>query len=636
MSQKAIRRQTLWLGITASVLALALIALLAGAGLLARQMEQLERQTEREQVLDARAGQLNDVLTAMGDAETGQRGYLLTGKSRYLRPYTDATRRLEHLLQGLDGPPLDDPQDAAHVSQLRWWAGRKLSELAETIRLHDAGRQADALALVQTDVGEGAMERLRSELDVLDRSMRAEQDRLNEQEKEGLERTSQLSVLVVTLLVMSIAVCGMQVALLLRSRAIFERRLARNEAFLTRAGRVAGVGGWEFDLRTDEALWSEQVRTILGVEPTTAPSVEATFGFFVGEARETIRRAVFAARYEGTAFDLELPIVTPAGASCIVRIVGEVEKDAAGVPSQVVGALQDITALVRTREDLERQTATLDTVVEAIPAVVVVLDARLRYRMVNHAFERWRGIDRAQAIGRTVAEVLGQPEFERSAAPLQRALAGETVNYEKEYPDGPARYMSVTYIPMRLADGRVEGLIAVAQDVTRLREEQLRLIDLSERDPLTGLYNRAGFDKCLSDHVANGGAHLLALLYIDLDRFKPVNDVHGHAVGDELLQQFARRLQLLVRGGDAAARVGGDEFAIALVGVADIAGARAVAAKVIEVASAPFNVRDQALHIGASVGVAIDASDEAGLPGLMERADAQLYAAKAAGRSQFA
>ncbi len=177
--------------------------------------------------------------------------------------------------------------------------------------------------------------------------------------------------------------------------------------------------------------------------------------------------------------------------------------------------------------------------------------------------------------------------------------------------------------------------MGIAQDITAQRREQDRLTALSQRDPLTGLLNRAGFEQFLEREAQAGQGASLGLLYIDLDRFKPVNDEHGHAAGDRLLQAVARRLGSLVRPTDAVARLGGDEFAVLLSDIGAVAHCEAVAEKVVAALLAPFDVDGQRLAIGASVGVALGVDAEGDWGALIRRADEALYRAKAAGRGRF-
>lgn len=310
-------------------------------------------------------------------------------------------------------------------------------------------------------------------------------------------------------------------------------------------------------------------------------------------------------------------------------------RDVRGRVARYSGIMRDVSADLAARQNLARQTATLHAVVEAIPAMVGVWGVDTCYRLVNRAFERWRGRKRDEVIGRSIEQVAGPEEYERIRPWVARVLAGETVSYEKEYPGAEVgKHASVTYVPLRLEDGTVDGFIGVAHDITRHSEERTRLLALAERDPLTGLLNRAGFDAWLVRQAEAGDGATTAVLFIDLDRFKPVNDTHGHAVGDEVLILFGGRLQRLVRPTDAVARLGGDEFAIVLTGVTELGHVEAVARKVSDAAAKPFHVGGLRLTVGASVGVALDATGEGGWKGLIARADAMSYRVKAAGRRQ--
>ena len=313
-------------------------------------------------------------------------------------------------------------------------------------------------------------------------------------------------------------------------------------------------------------------------------------------------------------------------------------RDSTGRVERYSSVMRDRSVGVESRRLLLREQAMLHSVTEALPAIVSALDTGLRYRFANSAFERWYGLPSDRILGRLASEVLAPADFERSHAWAQRALAGETVQFERHYPNRPgAPHLSVTYVPVHLEDGTVDGFVGIATDITRHRREQVRLQQLAERDPLTGLLNRAGFEQQLQRSLAAGEGIAMALLYIDLDRFKLVNDQHGHAVGDELLRQFAQRLTLLVRPRDAVARLGGDEFAVLLTSVREARHASTVAVKVLAAAHRPFQAGSLQLQIGASVGVAFAADPALGALGgaeLLARADAQLYVAKGAGRGR--
>jgi diguanylate cyclase (GGDEF)-like protein/PAS domain S-box-containing protein len=299
--------------------------------------------------------------------------------------------------------------------------------------------------------------------------------------------------------------------------------------------------------------------------------------------------------------------------------------------------MRDMSAQVQAREALNRQTAILRSVAEAIPAIVAVVGADQRYRFVNGAFERWIGSTRERIIGRTVREVIGRQDQERSQPWIDRVLAGETVTFEREYlAQGQSHHFAASYVPLWSDSGGTDGFVGVLQDISRHRHEEVRLLNLSQMDPLTGLLNRAGFEYTLAQQLSSGGGPSLALLYIDLDRFKPVNDTHGHPVGDEVLKAFAQRLRGLVRPTDAVSRLGGDEFVVLLQGVRAQGNAEAVAAKVIESAQMPFQLGGLNISVGASVGVAFGVGVDGTAQDLLARGDAMLYSAKQRGRGRLA
>ena len=297
-------------------------------------------------------------------------------------------------------------------------------------------------------------------------------------------------------------------------------------------------------------------------------------------------------------------------------------------------AEQALRALTR---EAQEQSDVLRLVTEAIPATVVVVGSDTRYRFANSAFERYAGLPRERIIGRTAAEVLGEDEVARRSPFMRRALAGENVTFTLDYaqPEGTT-WLEFSCIPLRPGGDAVDGFVGIAQDITSQRREQDRLTALSQRDPLTGLLNRAGFEQFLDRQVQAGLGESLGLLYVDLDRFKPVNDQHGHATGDHLLHAVAQRLASLVRPTDAVARLGGDEFVVLLCEVDALEICAVIADKVVAAVGAAFDVDGMQLHIGASVGVAFGIAPGADRHELIRRADAALYRAKASGRGRHA
>jgi diguanylate cyclase (GGDEF)-like protein/PAS domain S-box-containing protein len=296
--------------------------------------------------------------------------------------------------------------------------------------------------------------------------------------------------------------------------------------------------------------------------------------------------------------------------------------------------MRDISQMSKARAQLYRQRRTLSSVAEAIPTFIAVVDKEARYEFVNTAFQELIGRTKEDIVGQRLGDVLTTREVSMRLPAIQEALQGVGSSFELDmFLGGSQRNLVVTLKPRRSENGEPDGFVAVMDDVTTHKQRESRLVRLSEQDALTGLSNRQGFEAFLRSIPPSQGPGT-AMLYIDLDRFKPVNDTHGHAVGDQLLKAFAGRLVELVRPTDLVARLGGDEFVLVLAGLPGVEAAQTTADRVVAAASKPFDLHGVEVQVGASVGVAMGGDDD--WEGLLQRADAGLYKAKAAGRGRQA
>lgn len=397
-----------------------------------------------------------------------------------------------------------------------------------------------------------------------------------------------------------------------------------NPDFIVQTDRLGGVQYMNPALRRALGLGADEPLAGRRFEEINAPRTNERY---VAEIQPALREhGVWIGE---TTLPLAGGVVVPVNHLVIAH------RDAAGRVERFSAVMRDISSEAAARSALMLQTATLQSVTEALPAMVTVVGGDMRYRFVNSAFERWVGIPRENILGRRVEDIIDPAEYAVRAPWIARAMAGEHVSFETSNPTRRMPHIGVTYIPLRNAGG-IDGYVGVSQDITQHKEETGRLLQLTRRDVLTGLLNRAGFEEFLDDRAREDGVGTIALLYVDLDHFKPVNDTFGHGAGDAVLRGFAGRLVELVRPTDAVARLGGDEFAIALVGVREEAHAQVVAHKIVDAAAEPFEVGALTVSVGASVGVAFQADADGDWHPLAARADASLYRAKAAGRGTFA
>ena len=239
---------------------------------------------------------------------------------------------------------------------------------------------------------------------------------------------------------------------------------------------------------------------------------------------------------------------------------------------------------------------------------------------------------------RTLKEVLGGEEYAKRKPHIEAALAGRRVTFERRMSgNGRAHHLQIDYLPECDAAGHVIGVFALAQDITSRKQNEERLVSAALHDPLTGLANR----QLLADRVSLAIAHArrnnsaLAVVYLDLDGFKEVNDTLGHDAGDRLLAMVGQRLVAAVREVDTVARVGGDEFAIVLWQVTGVLDAASVASKLLETVSKQYGVRGRAVKIAISAGVAIYPAHGHDAATLLKSADLALREAKDSGKNAY-
>ena len=308
-----------------------------------------------------------------------------------------------------------------------------------------------------------------------------------------------------------------------------------------------------------------------------------------------------------------------------------------------VAVHQDITAHLRAEKELEKTKQFLNSIIENIPIAVVVKDANTRkFVLVNRAFEAMLKVPRSEVLGKTVFEIYRAKDAERIDASDNEALANEfgahSTDYEIEMPHGDTRILATNRIVARDSQGVARHLIVVMDDVTERKKSEQRIAFMAHHDVLTGLPNRLSIMDRIEDailrHRRRGDQ--FAVLLLDLDRFKHVNDTLGHAVGDALLRETASRLKASLRETDVLARLGGDEFAIVQDRENDQRGdARALADRIIEIISKPFNIEGNEVNIATSIGIALAPEHATSSESLMKMADLALYRAKAAGRNGY-
>lgn len=371
---------------------------------------------------------------------------------------------------------------------------------------------------------------------------------------------------------------------------------------------------------------SPQARALLGLPERGALELGTLLACFDSTGQALLHAALLTETRQACGWKVELRLPTR-----VLSITGASEP---GPPPRVLVVLQDISEQVAARSALEEALQRLDLATHA---------ARIgtwQWR-VGDAGPEWDG--QMQTLLEAAGPRLPPARWRelvhpQDLYPLERALRvalrgpqGLDICHRLRGASGRERHLRSVAKVLRHADGRPTRLVGVSWDETALRRETRELRHRASHDPLTGLVNRAEFLQRLQRVLQQGGRH--ALLALDLDRFKQINDSLGHAAGDAVLCQIASLLRSHVRQRDTVARLGGDEFML-LLEHCEPAQAQTVAEQIrLAVGHAGLDYEGQALAVGVSIGLTALQEGEA-MEGAMARADAACLAAKAAGRDQ--
>jgi diguanylate cyclase (GGDEF)-like protein/PAS domain S-box-containing protein len=424
-----------------------------------------------------------------------------------------------------------------------------------------------------------------------------------------------------------------------RTAALSEsnRTLQRNKALLEEAQRIASIGNYEWNLADGKMEWSDQVYQILRVSPQEVePNLEALLERILVEDFSRVNAAFRTAMKTRQPYAIEHPIRRGDGSTGHVSQQGEVHYNASGEPVRLVGVMQDITERHQAGESMRKLSAAVEQTADAV--MITNQEGVIEY--VNPAFTRLSGYTSAEACGQTPRLLKSgrQPQIFYTRM-WNQILRGEVfsdtlINRRK---DGTLYHEARTITPQRDRAGQITHFISTGRDITDQIQAQERMQYLAHHDALTGLPNRVLLNDRIEQAIARSKwrSRHVAVLFLDMDRFKVINDSLGHVVGDELLKLMAERLNTCVREGDTVARLGGDEFAVVLNDVATRDDVTQAAQKILKAIEIPFGIDGRELFVTTSIGISMYPQDGDSWQVLLRRADVAMYNAKAAGKNVF-
>ena len=303
---------------------------------------------------------------------------------------------------------------------------------------------------------------------------------------------------------------------------------------------------------------------------------------------------------------------------------------------------EDITARQRLEQERDRDREFLDSIIDNVPTPILVKDVGDRtYVLANKAAIDYVGLPREAVIGKTCADLWPADDAARIDRQDEAAWESGGTLFSDEHvlntPGKGQRIVTSKRLTLRSLDGAPKYLLTVIEDVTERKQSERRIAHLAHHDALTGLANRVLFREQLEQSLKRVRSHggRLALLYLDLDRFKGINDTLGHPVGDELLKDVAKRLRDCIGESDFVARLGGDEFAIVRDAFDTPDDVTALVTRILETMKAPYEIGGHHLVTEATIGVALAPDDAADPDELLKNADLAMYRAKSDGRGTY-
>lgn len=384
-----------------------------------------------------------------------------------------------------------------------------------------------------------------------------------------------------------------------------------------------------------------QFHRIFGYAQEEVPTVEAWFALAYPDPdhRTAVRALWYSAQRQAVAgaghvAPMEFAIACKDGSVRDVVVSATIDE---GV---MIVSFQDTTQQKRTQAALRLSEHKFRTLVEDAYAVIYTLNLEGEFQYLSPNLFTLLGHAPEELSGLHFASIVHPDDMAHCKAFMERVYASNTrqgnLEYRVRHRDGQWRWHVTNASPLHDIDGQLIGMIGNAHDVSERKAHETRLSRQATYDELTGLLNRAAFFERLEPLLNAAAAETLpsiGLMFIDLDHFKQINDTHGHAAGDRVLQILADRLQSALRASDLCGRLGGDEFISLLVGVSDAATATRIAAQLLEKLVEPITLGELSLTPSCSIGIALSSRHGSEINELMRRADEAMYRVKQSGRN---
>jgi diguanylate cyclase (GGDEF)-like protein/PAS domain S-box-containing protein len=413
--------------------------------------------------------------------------------------------------------------------------------------------------------------------------------------------------------------------------------LAESEERLSLATVSNGVGIWDFYPQTEELIWDDSMFSLFHIKKEDfSGAYDAWVSSLHPDDREQADRELHTALSGGKNFDTDFRIIWPSGEIRNIKGIANIFRDKAGKPIRMLGINADITKQKKAEEKLKLSSRVFHDTHEGI----IITDTNKSIVDVNPAFCEITGYSHDEVIDqnpRILSSGKQNPEFYRGMWQTineQGHWQGEIWNRKKSG-EIYAELLSISVL--KDDNGNVVNYICLFTDITSSKQQQEKLSLMAHYDVLTGLPNRTLFADRFHQAIAHSKRtkSQLAVCFLDLDNFKPINDNFGHEVGDQLLIEVAERITATIREEDTVSRQGGDEFAMLLNDIETYAQCEQALERIHHSLAEPYLINGHTHKITASSGITLYPSDDADIDTLLRHADQAMYQAKLSGKHHY-
>lgn len=423
------------------------------------------------------------------------------------------------------------------------------------------------------------------------------------------------------------------------ARKTLERERDQIHERMSLAVSTAKMGIWDWNVTTGQLIGDRRLFEIFGLDYEARKGELKDWMDFVhpDDRAATRKRVRDYLKGQAADDDLSYRIIRPDGEIRYLEVHTHLERDAKGQILRGIGVDFDVTRRKQTEESL----LLAERAITTSPAAILIINAERQIVSVNPAFTSITGYSAEEAFGRDphfMASGLHDEAFYEQiwhTLTAQGAWSGEIIDRRKDGELCP--YWLVVNEVRDATHDQLTHYVAIFSDISERKRAEEHIHHLAHHDPLTGLPNRTTLEARLGQSIGDAlrGGRQVAVMFLDLDRFKTINDTLGHHTGDQLLIEVAMRIRSTVRASDTVARLGGDEFVIVLPGIDHGDIATTLADNIRQVVARPVVIDGHELHTSTSIGISLFPQDGADAGTIMKHADTAMYHAKAKGRNNF-